>query len=356
MEGGTARAPQAPGGAPFPPLVIRGTSTQEGEPGRARPVTKVDYLTISCEEDSGAIRRCLSDVFAGSIADPAYEFGPGKRHFARSQKVLIAGVPAGVVLFGGETQRGRACIDISGAGCAFVEDWTRAEQAFHGLPGGSWTRADIAADFFRGELNHERVKQAHSDGKFSRGGRTPVLREILSSDEAEGRTIYVGKRGGDALGRFYEKGKKEYWSEPNKQLRRLAGSPFGVTTSDSSLNEGESFDLAAWYRAELELRPKNRPIPPDWISRRDDYFAGAYPFLQELLPEVDGRRMFRPRDSGIAAIERALATIKRQWGAVLYTGLAHCGGDYVALCGMILGDKHSPRLVAAGALVALADE
>jgi phage replication initiation protein len=224
------------------------------------------------------------------------------------------------------------------------------------LPEHSWRRADIAADFFQGEVTHERVKQAHRDGKFARGGRGPALGEILSSDEDQGRTIYIGKRGSDALGRFYEKGKKEYWSGANKALRAIAGSPNGVMSADSKLNGAESFDLAKWYRAELELRAKNRPIPDDWISKRDQYFAGAYPFLEEILPEAEPRRLLRPRDAGIAGIERALATIKRQWGPTLYTGLEYCGGDYVALCLKILGEHHSPRLIAAGALLALAGE
>lgn len=356
--GARGRTPEAPAAASAsaPPEVIRGTSTPDSQARESDPKTKVDYLTISCEENSPAIRRCLSEVFHGAIAGPVYETGPGMRHFERSQRITIAGMPAGVVLTGGDTQRGRACVDLYGIGCSFVTDWRQAEAALLELRGRSWRRADIAADFFRGELNHERVKRAHADGKFKRGGRGPVLYEITSSDEDEGKTLYVGKRGGDALGRFYEKGKKEYWAGSNKVLRKLAGSPRGVSVKDSNMNDGESFDMAAWYRAELELRAKNRPIPDDWISRRDEYFAGTYPFLQELLPEVEGRILVRPRDMGIIAIERALERVKRQWGSVLFTGLAYCGGDYVALCVKILGNKHSPRLIEGGALLAIADE
>lgn len=357
-HGRRAHAQRAPAAdaAPVPPKVIRGTSTSDPQSFSPSPKTQVDYLTISCEENSPAIRRCLSEVFHGSVAGPVYETGPGLRHFERSQRITIAGMPAGVVLTGGETQRGRACIDLSGVGCSFVADWRHAEEALLDLPGRSWRRADIAADFFRGEITHERVKRAHEDGKFKRGGRGPVMHEILSSDEKDGRTIYIGVRGGDALGRFYEKGKKEFRSGSNKALRKLADSPHGVSVKDSTRNDGESFDLAAWYRAELELRATNRPIPDDWISRRDEYFAGTYPFLQELLPEVEGRILIRPRDKGIIAIEQALERVKRQWGAVLFTGLAYCGGDYVALCVKILGNKHSPRLIEGGALLAIADE
>ncbi|HZQ75407.1 MAG TPA: replication initiation factor domain-containing protein [Burkholderiales bacterium] len=351
-----ARSARSPGedGAPpasAPPKVIRGTSTPGN--GIAAPRTKVDYLTISCREDRDAISRCLAEVFSGAPAVPSFEQGPGKRHFDQSRRILIAGVPAGEVLTGGETQRGRACIDVSGTGCGFVQDWERAQAALLALPERSWTRADIAADFFRGELTHERVKQAHKEGKFTRGGREPLLTAITTTDRNRGRTIYIGQRGGDALGRFYEKGKKEFSESASKVFRQLAGSAEDVTVTDAALNQGEPFDLASWYRAELELRSKNRPIADDWITRRDEYFAGAYPFLAELLPEVEPRVLVRPRDRGILAIEAALERVKKQWGAVLYTGLAYCGGDYLTLCEKILATHHSRKLVQAGALLAV---
>ncbi len=350
--GGTREAAAAAAASP-PPKVIRGTSRTGNGIGGSAPRTKVDYLTISCREQRWAIDRCLEQVFSGSVAKPVFESGRGMRHFERSHRISIAGMPCGVILTGGETQRGRACVDLSGVGCGFVQDWERAEKVFLGLPEHSWRRADIAADFFRGELTHERVKEAHEAGKFARWGRGPKLGQVLWD---EGRTLYVGKRGGDALGRFYEKGKKEFASGRNKLLRRLMDSPEGVRVTDAALNGGEAFDLSQWYRAELELRAKNRAIPDDWITRRDEYFAGAYPFLEELLPEADPRRIVRPRDMGILSIERALDRIKRQWGAVLYTGLAYFGGDYVELCTKIVGEKHSARLIAAGALIALEGE
>lgn len=353
MEGAAAGVPAEPGvppPAPIPPGVIRGTSRPQGQK------TKVDYLTVTCRESLPDIHRCLEAVFGSFPAKPIFVPAPGRRHFEKSLQIFVAGMPSGFVLTGGQTQRGRACVDISGQGCAFVQDWERAEAALRGLPEHSWRRGDIAADFFRGEVTHERVKQAHSDGKFAQGGRGPKLSEILCSDETEGRTLYVGKRGGDAFGRFYEKGKKEFWSGANATLRKIVDSPAGVSVQDTARNGGEPFDMAQWYRAELELRSKNRDIPDDWITKRDEYFAGAYPFLAEILPEAEPRRILRPRQLGIVAIEKALATIKKQWGRVLYTGLAHCSGDYVELCMKILGDSHSPRLVAEGALLALEDD
>jgi DNA relaxase NicK len=349
--GGGAERPRASTDAGAGALSPQGNTGDKYPTGANR--TKVDYLTVSCSENALAIERVLEEVFVGAPARPAYTSGPGMRHFAQSVRITVAGIPAGVVLVGGETQRGRACVDISGAGCALVADWDRAEDALLSLPSKSFRRADIAADFFGGELGHERVKQAHAAGKFTRGGRNPVMTEVITNEESRGRTIYIGQRGGDALGRFYEKGKQEFNASAAKLLRRLAETADGVSVRDDKLNDGASFDLAKWYRAEVELRSKNRPIPEDWISRRDEYFAGVYPFMAELLPEVEGRILVRPKHMGIVAIEGALDLIKRQWGPTLYTGLAYYGGDFVALCERVVGDRHSPRLVQAGALLAL---
>jgi hypothetical protein len=136
-EDGTAHAAS-------PPLVIRGQV--HGNPGAASrtPRTKVDYLSISFDEDLLAARRCISEVFAGAVSEPFYGMGPGKRHFERSHRLTMAGVPVGVLLSGGETQRGRACLDLSGMGCGFVTDWKRAEQALLALPGRRWLCARIS--------------------------------------------------------------------------------------------------------------------------------------------------------------------------------------------------------------------
>lgn len=108
--------------AQYPVRVTRGTSSPTTGADRSGSRTQVDYLTISCEEDARAFRRCLSQVFDGAVAEPAYEPGPGMRYFERSQRITIAGMPSGVGLTGDETQRGRARVDLSGVGCGFVPD------------------------------------------------------------------------------------------------------------------------------------------------------------------------------------------------------------------------------------------
>lgn len=152
--------------------------------------------------------------------------------------------------------------------------------------------------------------------------------------------------------RGYEKGKKEFagWSAELRGIWARAGD---MTTSYTGRNGGEQFRLSDWYRVEVELRSDKRQMPDDWITRRDEYFAGCYPFTAELLPEVEGQILVSPKRLGILSVERALEVIKDQWGKALYTALAVYGGDMCGVWDKIVGAEHSPRLVGAGALLAM---
>jgi hypothetical protein len=65
-----------------------------------------------------------------------------------------------------------------------------------------------------------------------------VLTEIVATDSRLARSIYIGKRGGDAYGRFYEKGKKEFSGAAYNLLRRLCGAIESIAVTDASLNDG----------------------------------------------------------------------------------------------------------------------
>jgi phage replication initiation protein len=305
------------------------------------------------------MRQSVRDICAGGVAVPGFDPGGPVRHFQQSEQITVAGIQAGWLMWGGPTQKGRAVVELSGKGCELVPDWSRAEDALLQLRGGRFTRGDIAADFYRGEVTHERIVQAHKAEKFRRGqhGRPPSLETVVSTDADKGRTCYVGRRGGDTMLRGYEKGKKEFagWS---LSLKKIAAHPEDWTTSVRGIdgmrrNGGEDFNMAEWYRVEVELRSDKREMPNDWITRRDEYFAGCYPFTAELLPEVEGRILVTPKRFGILNVERALEVIKNQWGRALYTALAVYGGDMCGVWDKIVGAEHSPRLVGAGALLAI---
>jgi DNA relaxase NicK len=106
------------------------------------------------------------------------------------------------------------------------------------------------------------------------------------------------------------------------------------------------------YRVEVELKAVNREIPWDVVDRRDQYFAGAYPFCAEVLPGIEAdilrRRPERAPQRDLAAM---LDNIRVQYGDAIYTAVACYGGDLMAVMDKIRGSKHSQSLLEAGVLL-----
>jgi phage replication initiation protein len=237
--------------------------------------------------------------------------------------------------FGGDSQRGWVRADMSGKGCEWVQDWDAIEEVER-LPSAQVRRLDIALTTWNGEITHDQVVQAHASGRFKTGGRPPHLRQITSSDDRAGRTCYVGKREADKFFRSYEKG-----FEMASKMRV----PGELLTIDGKRVE----DI---YRCELELKAEARPIGWDVIDRRDQYFAGAYPFCSDVLPGIEAdilqRRKERAPQTDLAAV---LENCRIQFGPSLFTALHAYHGDMTAVWDKIVGRQHSQTLLEAGVLL-----
>jgi phage replication initiation protein len=146
----------------------------------------------------------------------------------------------------------------------------------------------------------------------------------------DGRTIYIGSRSGAKFLRSYEKG---------LQLANGASHIDGVAVAD-------------WYRNELELKAKEGPLPEDIIDRRDQYFAGSYPYFQQLLCDVEPEILVNLRDR-VPQLElaAALAHVRKQYGRTLFTALHAHHGDISAVWDLIVGRQHCYDLVRAGVLL-----
>ena len=139
--------------------------------------------------------------------------------------------------------------------------------------------------------------------KFITGGKPPELRQIVSSDQHAGRTCYIGSREGAKFLRCYEKGFEVY----QKMIAAYGFSPEGVKLDGKN--------LADIYRVELELKPDRCVIPWETIDQRDQYFAGAYPFNAELLPEVEPDVLLRdPKKAPQRELQALLGVIRQQYG------------------------------------------
>lgn len=260
----------------------------------------------------------------------------GMMGFQRAANICADDFVIGRMDFGGESQRGWVRVDIPAKGCKWMDFDSMAD--IHQLPSAEIRRLDIALTTWDSEIDHDRVVQAHQDGRFTSRGRPPVLTQITSSNERAGRTCYIGQREkSDKFARCYEKGYELASKVPmfGHKATHIDGHP-----------------IEGIYRCEIELKAVNTDIPWGVIPRRDAFFAGAYPFFADVLPGVSADTLQRRPEREIQAeLAFALENARVQYGATLFTALAAYGGDIGAVWEKIMGSHHNQALIEAGVLL-----
>ena len=298
--------------------------------------TTVDYLRFRAQVEPTEALEALRPMF-GTIGHHLTfrHLERGAMGFKQASEVCIGDLALARFDFGGQSQRGWLRAQMSGKACEWVEDWDAVEEVER-LKDAQIRRLDIALTTWDGEVTHGRVVDSHSAGRFKTGGRPPDLQQITSSNDRAGRTCYVGKRTGDKFFRAYEKG---YEMAAKSRL------PGELLTIDGKRVE----DI---YRCEVELKAESTPIGWDVIERRDQYFAGAYPFCADVLPGIEAdilmRRKERAPQTDLAV---ALENCKIQFGPTLFTALRAYHGDMTAVWDKIIGDRHCDALTEAGVLL-----
>lgn len=301
--------------------------------------TTVDWLRFRVQEEPRTVIPAMKPMFGERGEWLHLKHLPrGVLGFQQGAQIMIADKPVGRMDYGGESQKGWVRVDLSGQGCELVEDWEQV-GAVEELQSAQVRRLDLALTTWKGEVNHEQVVQAHTDGKFITRGRPPKMQQILSSDPRQGRTCYIGEREkSDKFMRCYEKG---------FQMANLYGGKMPGTITHISDCRIEDI-----YRCEVELKAANTVIPWEVIDRRDQYFAGAYPFCADILPNVECDILKRrPEREAVVTLAAALENCRVQFGPTLFTALAAYHGDMTAIWDKIIGDHHSQALLEAGVLL-----
>lgn len=297
--------------------------------------TRVDWLGFRTTGEPKEGLKALQDAFGplGQLVTLQPRNG-GYMGYKSSGDVVLGDMRVGLMAWGGEHQRDWVSIGITGRGCEWLPDWSVAQDAIGQLPGMGLRRVDIALDSMDGSVTHDVVVQAYRDGFFATRGRPPGITRIESEGPNGGRTVCVGSRDQGKFFRGYEKGRE-----------LLKNHPSGVTHID-----GVPVDDI--YRCEVEFKPKHEPLPEDLIDRRDQYFAGAYPFLGHLLNDVQPEIFVQRRERGPQLdLEAALAQVRHQYGMTLFTALAAFRGDITAVWDRIVGCRHNVALIDAGVLL-----
>ena len=300
--------------------------------------TTVDWLTFRTQAEPREALAALAPMFGTLAGDVNVQrLERAKDGFRSALQLRLADANIGRFDFGGEAQRGWVRVILTGQGCEWVTDWEKV-AALEALERAEPRRLDLALTTWSGEVTHERVEQAHAAGRFCSGGRPPEMQRILNSDPRAGQTCNIGKREkSDKFFRGYEKG---------LELAAKMGS------LGKSITHIDGHRIEDIYRCEVELKSASRPIPWEVIGRRDQYFAGSYPFLAELLPEVECDILMRsPERAPIAVLAAALQNCRTQYGGTIFTALAAHGGDFMRVWELIVGDHHNQALLAAGVLL-----
>lgn len=192
------------------------------------------------------------------------------------------------VAWGGESQMGRANIQISGTGCSVIRRWDRVREFVDGVAA-RLTRVDVAVDLLEGEFSVDDAFKWYQDGKFNIN-RQPshcVHGPWLDEAQGTGRTLEVGRRKNGKMARIYEKGKQ-----------------LGDASSE-------------WVRFEGELHNIDREIPSEILTDPSPYFAGMYPCFEQLL-EFAAERIKTEQQQGEVSIERLLQCMRASYGKALY--------------------------------------
>lgn len=320
--------------------------------------TSIDWWAWRSKGTLEAHQKALQAVFHG-LGTPAM-LKPrkgGYMGYERSAQIFVGDLEAGLIAWGGDHQKGWTYTSITGAGCAWVDDWDRAQQAAEDCGGYESRRVDIALDTFDKSTGYDSTLAAYRAGGFNLAGRPPKCEPMKPERPEDSAIIKVGNRASNKYLRGYEKGKQQ----------------IGPGIASAMATDPESFDLADWitmsiprtidgervsvnvwdwWRLELELKPQTAPLPEDVIDRRDQYFAGAYPYLGQVLSGVESEALVMRRERGPQLdLSLALETIRRQYGSTLFTALTAHHGDIGAIWERICGKKHNQRLVNAGVLM-----
>lgn len=299
--------------------------------------TTVDYLRFRTQAEPREALQALKPMFGTLGMDLRLKpLERGVLGFQQAALVCVDDMPVARMDYGGESQRGWVRTEITGKGCEWVQDWDAA-QALEDLATTQIRRLDIALTTWNGEITHERVVEAHTSGRFHAGGRPPALQQITSSDERAGKTCYVGKRTSDKFFRAYEKG-----FEMASKIRGLPG----------LLTEIDGHKIEDIYRCEVELKAGTSDIPWSVIDKRDQYFAGCYPFCADVLPGIEADILQRRKERAPQAdLATALENCCIQFGPTLYTALMAYKGDMTTVWDKIIGSHHCQPLLESGVLL-----
>jgi len=314
-------------------------------------LTHVDWISFTSEETPAILEEFVKILLPKAII-VAQDRGTQGYKFVGS--IVNGGVTIGRIAFG--TTHGRNLLTFTGKGCAQVKDWAVFVQYFKILTKAKITRIDIALDFFEGEVTHDLVQKAYTEGKFKplKSPQNPTIAHQQSTSGCgvnQGRTTVIGTKSSSKFIRCYEKGLERFYrvTKDLDEAGRLAffGNLENLKCSEVD-PEAPDTALLDWYRLEVQYGNADRVLDIDTLTDRDQYFSGAYPYCEELI-KMPRKTPTRIPDNLETDMEQMFQHIRNQYGPFLGTMLATgmTPEDIIKKCAT---GKMSQRFIKAGGL------
>jgi len=311
--------------------------------------TKIDWLAFTSAADLDQLELVLQVVWPSLVFSRNSHGMPG---YPESHSALVDGVQFGMIGFG--AKHGRNFVSLTGSACKTLTD--ELVEVFHdalSLPeiDATLSRLDLCFDMFRGERTFEHAVWGYTNGQFKRstGGATNPEKKIVTTEKDGqnlGRTLYVGKRGGHVMARIYEKGLEVFSRLPEDQ-RLMSEAREAVNGAP----EAHTFVADDWLRLEVEYRRQGKdvPLPLGMMLRRDEFFAGAYPYFASALGVADGVRPSVLKTEFQVDVDVMMSHMRRSYGTFVHS-LISLGFTDQHLRECITSDRHNNKLVKSGLL------
>ena len=323
----------------------------------ARQKAKIDWLGFTSPADVETLKLVLDMVWPGVVFSRNEKGMPG---YPESCSVSLNGVQYGQMGYG--AAHGKNHVSLSGAACKTLTD--ELIEVFYdalSLPdiSATLTRIDLAFDFYRGERTFDHAVWAYEQGQFKRprASKNPIQKivaQLGQRGENMGRTMYVGKRGGFVMARVYEKG-LEVFSKLPEELQLLSE----CREMDREVQAGDDdpiFKQDTWLRLEAEFRRKDDDLmlPLDMMLKRDQYFAGAYPYFASALECGDGIRPAVIKSDELVDFLAMIAAGKRSYGSLVHS-MKELGFTDTEIVAHLTSGKVNNKLVRSGLLGVMRD-
>lgn len=311
---------------------------------------KIDYLSWTTVSSVADVTYYLSSFVRDVVIS---QQSRGWQGYPFSAQIVCKGETVGLLAWG--APHGRNFVSLSGAGCKHWTDY-HIELVHNVLieTKARITRIDYALDFHYGEVSYDDCEAALAAGEFSLkgAGRKPSVDRISSQGSYgnKGRTLYVGSTQSSKRICMYEKGLEQFGKLPAVWLENQTELDVVNYRVDGSVGCIGDVSVVDWLRAEVRYSNSDRDLDIgnyEMLLRRDEYFAGAYPFCARVIGLTDGLRPALRLTETEAEIEKMKLNMRNSYGSLVHS-LLKLGQTPAQICASTDSGFHSKRLEKAG--------